>query len=55
MTRLYQQGIRARQLYHHPSIVRMASTLIEELIQEIYQRQDEDIEELKKKQQSNKQ
>ena len=55
MTRIYQNSIKARQLYHHPSIVRMASTLIEEIIQKIYQRQDKDIEELKEKQQSNKQ
>ena len=53
MTRFYKQHNRARQLYHHPTVVRMAGTLLEELMQDILQRQDESIEELKKKQQNN--
>ena len=55
MTRFYKQHNQARQLYHHPTVVRMAGTLLEELMQDILQRQDESIEELKKEQQSNKQ
>ena len=54
LTRYYKQHNRARQLYHHPNVVRMASTLLEENIQDILQRQDERIEELKKAQQNNK-
>lgn len=55
ITRFYKQHSRARKLYHHPTVVRMASTLLEELMQGILQKQDEDIEEMKKKQQSGKQ
>ncbi len=54
LTRFYKQHNQARLLYHHPTVVRMASTLLEELMQEILKKQDERMEDLKKEQRNNK-
>ena len=55
MSRFYQQHNRARKLYYHPAVVRMASTILEDAMQEILEDQDYAIKKLKEEQQSNKQ
>ena len=55
MSRFYQQHNRARKLYYHPAVVRMASTILEDAMLEIYQEQDKTIEKLMKERQDNKQ